>query len=102
MAHYAIAKKADKVTKYLADADAGTGEVVKILAPADARVSRKLREQLHQAVTKQDRIAAAESSVTIFRNLIDRLENGTLVAPKEVESLEVGSKTAKASLADKT
>ena len=88
MAHYAIAKKTDKVVKYLADADAGAGEVGKILSASELAEFEKLRQQLHQAVDKKDWVAAAESSVTIFRSLVDRLDAGTLVVPKEVELLD--------------
>ena len=88
MAHYAIAKKTDKVVKYLADADAGAGEVGKILSASELAAFEKSRQQLHQAVDKKDWVAAAESSVTIFRSLVDRLDASTLVVPKEVELLD--------------
>ena len=88
MAHYAVAKKDDKVVTCLADADAGVGEVVKILSPGEAREFENLRQQLHKAVAGRDRTTAADSSVTIFRMLVDRLETNTLVVPKEVELLD--------------
>ena len=39
-------------------------------------------------IWKKDWTAAAESSVTIFRSLVDRLDASTLVVPKEVELLD--------------
>ena len=102
MAHYAVAKKDDKVVKYLADADAGVGEVVKILSPGEARQFADLRQKLHQAVTGKDGTTAADSSVTIFRMLVDRLDTNTLVVPKEVELLDfAGYKLAVLAAADK-
>jgi hypothetical protein len=102
MAHYAVAKKDDKVIKYLADADAGAGDVVKILPPDDARKFEGLSKQLHQAVASKDETTAADSSVTIFRMLVDRLDASTLVVPKEVELLDfVGYKLAVLAAADK-
>ncbi|MDB5321444.1 MAG: hypothetical protein JWN40_3075 [Phycisphaerales bacterium] len=88
IAHYAVAKKDDKVVKYLADADAGAGEVVKILSPAEAREFESLRQKLHSAVTGNNRTEAADSAVTIFRMLVDRLDAGSLVVPREVELLD--------------
>ena len=88
IAHYAIALKVDKVAKYLADADAGAGEAVKILPAGEAREFENLRQQLHHTVENKNWTAAAESSVTIFRRLVDRLDAGTLVVPKEVELLD--------------
>ncbi len=88
MAHYAVAKKDDLVIKYLADADAGASQVMKILPPDDARKFESLSKKLHQAVASKDRTTAADSSVTIFRMLVDRLDAKTLVVPKEVELLD--------------
>lgn len=88
IAHYAVAKKDDKVVKYLADADAGAGEIVKVLSREDVREFDGLRQKLHEAVTSNDRIAAADHAVTLFRLLVDRLDPDTLVVPREVELLD--------------
>lgn len=88
MAHYAIGKKDDLVLKYLALADAGASDVAKLLPSGEARQFEALRQSIHQAIAKKDRRAAADSAVTIFRMLIDRLDADSLVVPREVELLD--------------